>query len=280
MIRFKQGRASLGFTLVEMVTVILILGILVVGVSSFVIFGTRIFVESTSIDQVLSQSRFAIERLTRELRGALPNSIRLSTNGTSSQCLEFVPIQASASYTQVPIHPAVKQSSAQVFSASQVISAGEFMTVYPLTAADIYTNPLAPISDGRIFSIDSVSSSAGVTTVDFGRNVRFDEASPRKRYFVVNQPVSYCVFEGGALGGSMYRYTGYGIDNATQPLPSAMGSGVLMAENIVNSLSTDAPFRISPSNLRNNAIVQIQPQFVVNGQNFRYQHQVQVINVP
>nr|MCH1922786.1 prepilin-type N-terminal cleavage/methylation domain-containing protein [Shewanella ferrihydritica] len=35
--------SQLGFTLVEMVTVMLILGILVVGVSSFIIFGTRIF---------------------------------------------------------------------------------------------------------------------------------------------------------------------------------------------------------------------------------------------
>ena len=38
----NQGKSA-GFTLIEMVTVILILGIVVVGLSSFVIFGTRIF---------------------------------------------------------------------------------------------------------------------------------------------------------------------------------------------------------------------------------------------
>ncbi|MCU7376323.1 type II secretion system protein [Paucibacter sp. O1-1] len=98
MARYSQAKTA-GFTLIEMVTVILILGIVIVGVSSFVIFGTRIFVESSAVDQVLSQSRFGIERMTRDIRRAVPNSIRvLTATDGSYQCIELLPISASTSY--------------------------------------------------------------------------------------------------------------------------------------------------------------------------------------
>ncbi|AVV84022.1 MSHA biogenesis protein MshO [Shewanella putrefaciens] len=47
---------------------------------------------------MLSQSRFVVERMTRELRSAVPNSVRVNTDSLTYQCIEFVPIQASTSY--------------------------------------------------------------------------------------------------------------------------------------------------------------------------------------
>ncbi len=278
----RQLRKIVGFTLVEMVMVIIILGILVLGVSSFVILGTRIFVESTSVDQVLSQSRFAIERMTREFRNAVPNSLRV-TNTATVQCIEFVPIQSSASYIDLPIAPEAASETGSIITPSLVINKDHRMLVYPLTPAHIYS-AAADATEGRLLDIFNaeVKDKDKYTTVTFDRKVRFSEASPRNRFFMVNNAVSYCFF----TNGDVRRYEGYDMFNTAQPTPGGkintlgdVEDGVLMAENVV--IGTGGwPISYTPGSLTNNAVVQLSPKFMVNGQEFQYQHQVQVVNVP
>lgn len=268
-----------GFTLVEMVTVILILGILVVGVSSFIIFGTRIFVESSSVDQVLSQSRFAVERMTRELRSALPNSVRLNSDSLTYQCVEFVPIEASSTYLTMPIIPAAAASSGIVIldNTASAIRVNQFAWIYPLVDADVYSS-----ARQKRAQVKTIAISGNQVTLTFTAPTRFAEASPRQRIYFGSSPVSYC-FEKGASGNDLQivRYAGYNF-NTVQPNPATMGTGVLMAQSVANRLdnSNDLPLILTPSSLVNNAMVHLQPRFNVNGETFQYRHQVQVINVP
>ena len=275
-------KSTLGFTLVEMVTVILILGILVVGVSSFIIFGTRIFVESSSVDQVLSQSRFAVERMTRELRSALPNSVRLNSDSLTYQCVEFVPIEASTTYLTMPIIPAAAASTGIVIldrnQDENKISENQFAWIYPLVDADVYSSARQKRAQVKTPPL----TLANQVTLTFTAPTRFAEASPRQRIYFGSSPVSYC-FEKGASGNDLQivRYAGYNF-NTVQPNPATMGTGVLMAQSVANRLdnSNDLPLILTPSSLVNNAMVHLQPRFNVNGETFQYRHQVQVINVP
>ncbi|BFL82127.1 type II secretion system protein [Shewanella baltica] len=276
----KRMQASTrGFTLVEMVTVILILGILVVGVSSFIIFGTRIFVESSSVDQVLSQSRFAVERMTRELRSALPNSVRVNTDSLTYQCIEFVPIEASTTYLTMPIIPAAAASTGIVIldNTASAIRVNQFAWIYPLIDADVYSS-----ARQKRAQVKTIAISGNQVTLTFTAPTRFAEASPRQRIYFGSSPVSYC-FEKGASGNDLQivRYAGYNF-NGVQPNPATMGTGVLMAQSVANRLdnSNDLPLILTPSSLVNNAMVHLQPRFNVNGEAFQYRHQVQVINVP
>ncbi|WP_299805452.1 type II secretion system protein [uncultured Shewanella sp.] len=281
--QLKQLKSK-GFTLVEMVTVIIILGVLVLGVSSFLILGTRIFIDATSVDRVMSQSRFAIERMTRELRNAVPNSIRVRDSGDGAwQCIEMMPITSSASYMDMPIAPASAANigTAMQSSASAPLTADQFLLIYPLSPADVYTS--GANTQGKLFSIDSVTANATTNdlTIDFGRGIRFDEASPRQRYFGVQGAVSYCFEQVTTELSFLKRYAGYGFNHPNlQPAPADMGTGVLMAENVVNTIARNSPMAYTPGTLRNNAMVHLNPLFDVQGQTFQYHHQVQVINVP
>lgn len=268
-----------GFTLVEMVTVILILGILVVGVSSFIIFGTRIFVESSSVDQVLSQSRFVVERMTRELRSAVPNSVRVNTDSLTYQCIEFVPIQASTSYLSMPIAPSAAALSGTVIldDVTSKIAVNQYAWIYPLTDSDVYNS-----ARQKRAQINTMAPLGNRVTLTFTAPVRFAEASPRQRIYFGSNPVSYCFEkEPSANQLQVRRYADYAF-TATQSKPGDMGSGVLMAQSVANRLndSNDLPMTLTPSSLVNHAMVHLQPRFNVNGETFQYRHQVQVINVP
>ncbi|KZK69591.1 MSHA biogenesis protein MshO [Shewanella baltica] len=279
----RMQTSKRGFTLVEMVTVILILGILVVGVSSFIIFGTRIFVESSSVDQVLSQSRFAVERMTRELRSALPNSVRLNSDSLTYQCVEFVPIEASTTYLTMPTIPAAAASTGIVIldNTASAIRVNQFAWIYPLVDADVYSS-----ARQKRAQVKTIAISGNQVILTFTAPTRFAEASPRQRIYFGSSPVSYC-FEKGPSGNELQllRYAGYNF-NAVQPnpaaMPTTMGTGVLMAQSVANVLNNgaDLPLILTPSSLVNNAMVHLQPRFNVNGETFQYRHQVQVINVP
>ena len=257
-----------GFTLVELVTVIIILGILVVGISSFVIFGTRIFMDSSAVDRIIGSSRFVLARMTRELQNAVPGSVRLADNG-SVQCLEFLPVSVAGSYLNLPQAPDNSSNTMRVFTPPTSLQNGMQLLVYPLSNADVYAT-----TNLKRFDIKSFSTTGAVTEIVFNSTVSFAEASPGKRWYAAEQPVSYCFF----ASGQIRRYDNYGYA-ATQPLPPAT-TDVLMAEDLSNDFATELPLALAPASLTNNAIVQLHPRFSILGESFTYQHQVQVFNVP
>jgi MSHA biogenesis protein MshO len=276
--RRRSKRA--GFTLIEMVTVILILGIIVVGVSSFIIFGTRIFVESSAVDQVLSQSRFGIERMTRDIRRAVPNSMRvLTATDGSYQCLELLPISTSTSYLEAPFFPQTAQNSLTAIKSVGSITAAQSVLIYPLTTAEIY-HPLG--TTAKRFTVQSVAASGDQLTITLTQSVRFTEASPLKRLYLADNPLSYCFINTtNTVELRLYQDYGYQPNQPSPTMsPTVMGDGVLMAQNITNTLAVNPAIILMPSTLVTNAIVHLKPVFSVNGETFNYQHQVQVMNVP
>ncbi|MGK0408603.1 MAG: MSHA biogenesis protein MshO [Shewanella psychromarinicola] len=276
----RRGVKASGFTLIELVTVILILGIIIVGVSSFVIFGTRIFVESSAVDQVLSQSRFGIERMTRDIRSAVPNSLRVLTALDGSyQCLELLPISASTSYLDAPFVPQTAQNNLTAIKSVGSITAAQSVLIYPLTTTEIYY-PLG--TTAKRFTVQSVAESGDQLTITLTQSVRFTETSPLKRLYVADNPLSYCFINTtNNVELRLYKHYGYQPNQPSPTMsPTVMGDGILMAQNITNTLAVNPAIILMPSTLVTNAIVHLQPVFSVNGETFNYQHQVQVMNVP
>lgn len=280
----KKGKKELGFTLLELIIVIILLGVMSVGISSFITLGTQTYLNVTNRDEILSSARFAIERLNRELRNAVPNSIRIHTNATS-ECLEFVPIKASTSYIDIPVIPDAASSLISVIPFLD-INANPYqcnatcldkVTIYPLDNSDIYANPNQVL--GQTFSLNSVNiinANEWQIALAGGNNINFNADSPTNRLYIFESPVSYCLEL-----DKLNRYEGYPVSNAAYVLPSEVATiqPVLMAEQLsITAVGTS--FAFLPPTLQRNAIVQTSLHFTQNGEDNIFNNEIHIKNTP
>ena len=257
-----------GFTLLELVMVIAILGIISVGFIGFINIGSNVYKNVSSRDSLISDARFAVERLNRELRNALPNSIRIIDNGGDTQCLEFVPVLFSSIYLNVPIAPLTASSIDIVKPSIDYVPAfntKDRIVIYPISANDAYDHDNIKKSV-KLTTIDKTASRWTVNLAE--ANYGFETDSPNQRMFVVSEPVSYC-----ATAGQLRRSEGYGY-NAS---PTIVNFGVLMAEHI--DLSQGYPFAFD-AKLQSDAIVQVNLNFTQNNETVFFSNGVHITNVP
>lgn len=267
-----------GFTLVELVTVMVLLGIAVVGLSTLLGNMSGIYLQSAQREQLLGQSRFVLERLNRELRDAVPNSLRVSNSGSWS-CLEFVPFSAVVRYRTIAIQPDTLMTMDVVnLDATFTAAAGQWLLVYPTSPADIYAVSSQKIQLHNTPLLNDGDNKTTTYRLQFSQTFGFGTASPATRAYLLNSPVSFC-----ALGNEIRRYEGYGLQSS-QPVPgSGLSNGALMARQISNNLATRPVFELAADTLTRNSLVQIQLELTSeqdSGTVLSYSHLVQVSNVP
>jgi MSHA biogenesis protein MshO len=271
-------RSHQGFTLIELILVIVIIGILATLTSSFLSLGSRMYTETADRDKLLSQSRFALERLTRELRNAIPNSVRV--HSAAGRCIEFVPVEVASRYTSIPLAAPGKASISFFGLASewQTLAApgagvdGYRAYIYATDQTQIYLTGSGS-SPGRFFEIDSALFDATTNgfnvTLNFASDIYFAVNSPSNRIYLAKSPVSYCINNAGQL----HRYAGY--EFAATP---NLSDGSLMAENLDPSLST---FQVDNPSLSRNSISHLVLVFhtTLSGKLF-FNQEVHIPNVP
>ena len=246
MIRNISNRES-GFTLIELIIVIVIIGVLAAATTTFIRFGSLIYSETTARDQLVSSARFAIERLNREIRNALPNSLRLTS---ANQCLEFMPIVESTIYTEIPVFPESTANTIKVIPFAVNFDSHWQAIVYPINNDDVYTN------NGKKYDVNTIDTTGPEWVITLAEASVFTEHSPTQHMYFIEDTakVTYCLTEN-----------------------TLTKNGILMAENIYN---TRNPFEIMEATLQRNAMVQIHLQFEKNNEHITFNNEVQVLNVP
>lgn len=277
-----------GFTLVELVVVLVVLSIVSVGMARFIRSSTQIFIDASEREQLLREGSFVVERINREISAAVPNSVRLTGN-SGVHCLQFVPIRWSSTYLTLPLTSSgdreidiieMQDVAGNVFTP---VAGTDYALVYPTSSNDVYSNTsnqrqlinACSDDDG-----DCATNGDSDKVVQLTLNGAFSQASPARRLYIANSAVNYCV-----RNNAIYRHES--AISATQTTFSS--GGVLMAENLVNQLSANPnaantnsknPFRIVDASLRRNAYTQTQFIFTRDGENMTFTQEIHVPNVP
>ncbi|MFQ2631317.1 PilW family protein [Aeromonas caviae] len=216
--RVRLGREG-GFTLVELVMVILLLGVMATFSSQFIGIGTQIYGDASRREQLMSDARFALERLNREVRDAVPGSVRVEDEGGGAleqgACLRFWPIATASRYLG-----SVVSTGLSIVTPSVLPKKNEDLAiVYPLASTGLLNQGcLQGSCTARVTDVGSDVSGALPLTLSNG----FVKDSPGQRIYFANQQVLYCV-----RGGSLWRMA--------RPLDDTLSSSEttqLMAEHI------------------------------------------------
>jgi len=259
-----------GFTLMELIIVMLVLAILAIGSSRYIGIGARMYSDASEREQLLSAGRFAAERLQRELREATPNSVRIATQA-ALHCIEFAPIISAGLVQQLPTAPDYQLRL--LHSAWQDEFLQLPLSIYPQRSSDIYA-PAANegatlLLQHKVQQLQLEHTNLVALTLDA---YVFNTNSPERRFYLLAaSPVSYCF---NALTKELRRYEAYAYQ-AEQPLPP-LAPGILMAKQLAQ-----VQFSAVPASLQRNNVVNIQLVFASEaGSDLFFNHKVQLYNVP
>lgn len=209
----------------EMIVVIVITGVIAAVVAVFLRVPVDQYMDVARRAEMTDIADTALRRITRDLRLALPNSVRVdgACSGNAPCFIEFLPTGSAncpagtacigggryrAGDPGDALSFDVADSSFEVLGPMPQMAAGDQVVVYNLgiDGADAYAG----------VNRASVSAAPSGSTASIAA-FQFPFASPANRFHVISAPVTYvCNPAPGGAGGTLTRYWGYPI-SAAQP---------------------------------------------------------------
>lgn len=275
-VRTLQNRVQ-GFTLIELIVVIVILGVIGGMVAVFMKHPIDAYLSSASRAALSDVADTTVRRIARDIHKALPNSIRTSADG---QCIEFIPTKTGGRYRTTEI--SAGDGSDLDFSAAdsvfnmlgengalppeQRIAVGDVVVIYNLgiSGASAYAND----------NTSTVSAIGAPTPVPIETPItiaakQFPLASGSNRFHVV--PATEKVVAYVCSGGKLRRTVTSASFNSACP-----ATGPIIANNATCTFDYSGP------DLQRNGLVRMVLMMSddSNAETVTLQHEVHVNNTP
>ena len=283
-------RAQTGFTLIELVITLVISTIVVSFVSLFISGPVMGFTDQARRARLVDAADSALRRVGRDVRRALPNSVRVTTVG-SVVALELLGTIDGARYRAQPPGSAAQILEFSAADASlnvlgpftQVVkpfsSTSHYLAVYNVgvPGADAYelTNVVTPAGTTIAIAADGAT---GEDRVTLSPPFRFAYSSPTQRVFLLDGPVTYLC---DTVAGTLMRYRGYGIA-ANQAARDSHGEllGAGAAPSLMADRLSACSFEYTPGTAERAGLVTLQFTVQAQGESVALLSQVHVDNVP
>lgn len=185
-----------GFTLIELIITIVVIGIMVMGIAGFIELGTKGYADTVDRQQLQNQARFVVEKMTREIRHAVPNSFDVFTDNNGGQCLSFFPIDYSGSYVMLEENNNSVSDRFRfvVVNSSVAPEVGDLenekMVINPATPDDLNPNT----SNQSIVLSGVARNEDNIYSIDFEDDFNSGNVvpSPASRLYIYSHKVTYC----------------------------------------------------------------------------------------
>ena len=280
-----------GFTLIELVITMTIMGI-VISFAALLFSGpVRGFTDQARRAELVDSAESALRRMGRDIRRALPNSVRVTTNGSIS-AIEFLNTVEGIRYRAGP--PPGNEDGYLTLSGADgafnsiglfdaitkpFSSTSHYLSIYNVgvPGANAYelSNVITPT--GTEIEIEAAAE-AGEDNVTLNPPFQFAYPSPRQRVYLVDTPVSFLC---DTATGILNRYDGYTItsnhadrDSAAELL-AAGGTAGLMSDNM-----STCTFTFTPGTAQRAGLVTLSLAVSQDGESIVLLQQVHVDNVP
>jgi MSHA biogenesis protein MshO len=256
----QRGKAArqAGFTLVEVVVVIVITAIVAGAVAVFIRLPVQGYVDSVARAELTDVGDLALRRMARDIRLALPNSIRVSSDGRYLELLltktggrylaeedqqggVFLKFENTAiNCTATPADCQFEVVGDLPQGTQAIVPNSDWIVVYNL-GADTAFSPANAYAGGNRALVTGVNNTTRVLTLQNNPFATQNPPmrSPSRRFQVVTTPVTYFC-DGNSMGGAdtLRRYWNYTIQQA-QPTdstaaPLSTTSSALLADGVVS----------------------------------------------
>ena len=234
-----------GFTLIEAILVMVITGIIASVVAVFILHPVQGYFDSVRRAEMTDTADTALRRIGRDLRLALPNSVRVTSVANTYSALEFLPTSQGGRYradfgdagNENILDFTTADTSFEILGADMTFASGDQIVIYNLgiDGANAYSGNAANTDNRRAYN-GAIGSAVSTVTITSLQPLPFD--SPSHRFHVINTPVTYFC---DLTAKTLRRYSGYAI-SPNQPVAFAAGtSSALLAQNITNCAFTYEP---------------------------------------